>query len=184
MGKKKEAAGPLKIDLGCGPHRREGFTGADCTAFPGVDVVTDLTKKWPWKDGSVDEAHASHFVEHLDAIERTHFCNELYRVLKPGGTCQVIVPHWASCRAYGDPTHKWPPVSEFWFYYLSREWRTANAPHTDKEHNLDGFDCDFEASWGYALHGEVVARNQEYQQYAMSWLKEACQDTIATLKKK
>src|SRR5688572_13911022 len=101
----------IKLDLGCGPNKKEGFLGVDSIKFKGVDVVFDLaTGRWPWKDNSVSEAHASHFVEHLDAKERTHFVNELYRVLKPGATAQIIVPHWASQRAYGDPTHKWPPV--------------------------------------------------------------------------
>jgi len=187
----------LKLDLGCGPNKREGFQGVDSIPFVGVDHVVDLVERvngafqpWPWADNSVAEAHASHFVEHLTAFERVRFCNELYRVLVPGGACQIIVPHWASCRAFGDPTHQWPPVSEFWFYYLSREWRLgdpakgvgANAPHTDKTHNPDGFNCDFEATWGYSLRGDLGIRNQEYQQFAIANYKEVCQDIMATLK--
>ena len=117
----------VKLDLGCGVHKKEGFVGVDSIAFAGVDVVADLRTRWPWDDGSVDEVHASHFVEHLTANERTHFCNELFRVLKVGGKATVIVPHWGNHRAYGDPTHQWPPVSEFWFYYLSRAWRVEQG---------------------------------------------------------
>jgi hypothetical protein len=186
--KKLKAVAPpplLKLDFGCGPHKREGFQGVDAFAFVGVDHVVDLTKTpWPWADGSVSEAHASHFIEHLTALQRIAFCNELYRVLAPGGSCQVIIPHWASCRAYGDPTHQWPPVSEFWFYYLSKEWRSANAPHTDVQVLPGGFSCDFEATWGYALRQDLLVRNQEYQQMAIGNYKEAVQDMIATLKKR
>jgi predicted SAM-dependent methyltransferase len=175
----------LRLDFGCGPNKRDGFEGVDRIAFPGVDHVLDIgTAAWPWKDGTVLEALASHFVEHLTATQRVHFCNELYRVLIPGGTCQIIVPHWASCRAYGDPTHQWPPVSEFWFYYLSKDWRGGNAPHTSKEHTPDGFACDFEATWGYSLHPSLHARSAEHQQFATANYKEACQDIVATLKKK
>lgn len=173
---------PLRIDLGCGPHKREGFTGVDAIAFVGVDVVTDLSQRWPWGDNAVSEAHASHVVEHFDMMGRCHFVNELYRVLNPGGTCQIIVPHWASCRAYGDPTHKWGPVGEFWFYYLNRQWRTANAPHTDAAHLDGGFSCDFEATWGYSLRQDITVRNQEFQQFAIANYKEAVQDMIGTLK--
>ena len=173
----------LKLDFGCGPHKREGFQGVDSRQFVGVDYVVDLTQKpWPWPDNSVAEAHASHFVEHLNGWQRVLFCNELYRVLVPNGTCQIIVPHWASCRAYGDPTHQWPPVSEFWFYYLNREWRTGNAPHTDVAWNTDGFNCHFDATWGYAMRQDLLVRNQEFQQFAMANHKEAIQDCIATLK--
>lgn len=172
-------AEPLKLDLGCGPNKRAGFLGVDAIDFVGVDEVVDLRKApWPWADGSVGEAHASHFVEHLTAAERITFCNELYRVLVPGGTCQIIVPHWNSCRAYGDLTHQWPPVSEFWFYYLNKEWRAANAPH-----NVD-YTCDFHATWGYSMRPDLMVRNEEFRQFAMANYKEVCQDLIATITKK
>jgi hypothetical protein len=88
------------------------------------------------------------------------------------------VPHWASCRAYGDLTHQWPPVSEFWFYYLNADWRKQNAPHNDT------YTCDFDAVWGYGMHPTITTRNQEYQQFAMANYKEAVQDIHATLTKK
>lgn len=184
-----QAEGPLKIDLGCGKNKKGAdWVGVDVLNFDGVDMVVDLAKsKWPWKDNSVDEAHASHFVEHLEPAERIHFVNELYRVLKEplydngvlkSGFATVITPHWASQRAYGDLTHKWPPVSEFWFYYLDKDWRAVNAPH-----NVD-YKCNFAVSWGYSLHPEIGPRNAEYQQNAMKFWKEACSDTLATFLKK
>ena len=166
----------LKLDLGCGKNPREGFEGVDIRDF-GQKHRADLTKPWPWKDGAVTEAHCSHFVEHLTAPQRIHFVNELWRVLALNAQCQVIVPHWASCRAYGDLTHQWPPVSEFWFYYLSRAWRKDNAPHND------AYTCDFEVTWGYSLRPELAARNQEHQSYALANFKEAAQDIIATMTK-
>jgi hypothetical protein len=176
---------PIKLDLGCGPHPREGFEGVDQTNFPGVKHVYDLKETpWPWSDNSVSEAHASHFVEHLTAMERVAFWNELYRVLVPRGTCQIIVPHWASNRAYGDPTHQWPPVSEMAFYYISKEWRMQNAPHTDEKYLKGGFNCDFEATWGYAMRADLSVRNQEYQQFAMQNYKEVITDLIATVTKR
>jgi hypothetical protein len=175
----------IRLDFGCGPNKREGFQGVDAIAFPGVDHVLDIgAGQWPWKDGSVLEAHASHFVEHLTAAQRVTFANELHRVLIPGGTCSVIVPHWASCRAYGDPTHQWPPVSEFWFYYLDKGWRAGNAPHTDAAHNHAGFACDFHAQWGYNLRGDLHVKHQDVQQFAVANYKEACQDIMATLTKR
>lgn len=175
---------PLKLDFGCGPNPREGFEGVDSTRFDGVKHVVDLKRTpWPWSDNSVSEAHASHFVEHLNAMERVGFWNELHRVLVPGGTCQIIVPHWASNRAYGDPTHQWPPVSEMAFYYINRDWRLQNAPHTDAKYLKGGFDCNLNATWGYAMRPDITVRNQEYQQFAMQNYKEVCQDTICTVKK-
>ena len=215
-------AAPLRLDLGCGPRKKPGFCGVDQTAFPGVDVVLNLVARkriitemhpltdrpipgmvgdwvpWPWDDNTVEEAHASHVLEHFDAMERIHVLNELYRVLKPGAKCTLIVPHWCSSRAYGDPTHKWPPIGGFSFFYWKRDWRMANAPTTDAyplgpdphnnggktcEFNLNGFNCNFDVTWGFTLHPEVAQRNQEYQQYAMQFLIEATPDIIATLTK-
>lgn len=181
----RKDAKPLKLDFGCGPHKSEGFQGVDAIAFDGVDHVVDLRRApWPWKDGTVEEARASHFVEHLTAMERIVFVNELYRILVPGGSCQIVTPHWASSRAYGDPTHQWPPVSEFWFYYLSQEWRTTNAPHTDKKHLAGGYACDFEATWGYSLRPDLNLMHDERRQFAVQNYKEAVLDMAATLKKK
>lgn len=180
----KPIVAPIRLDIGCGPNKRktdnegkpQDWVGVDSIKFPGVDVVTDLNKPWPWADNSVEEAHSSHCLEHFDAQQRVHFLNELWRVLKPNGVCSIIVPHWASCRAYGDPTHKWPPVSEFAFYYYLKSWRMANAPHTDADHNPQGFRCNFDVVWGYGYHPELQSRNAETQAEWAKWRKEAIWD--------
>ena len=142
----------IKIDIGCGKNKQQGFVGIDRHRFDGVDGVTDLTMTmwvfdspslgelqlqelpdggWILPDSSVSEAHCSHFLEHLhhnqEKPERTRFMNELYRILAPGGKCTIITPHWASQPAYGDFTHADKPVCEFFYYYLVKEWRIQNA---------------------------------------------------------
>jgi SAM-dependent methyltransferase len=172
---------PLKLDLGCGKNKRQDFHGVDSIAFPGVDTVADLTKPWPWETSSVDEIHCSHTIEHFERLDRIHIANEIWRVLKPGAKATIIVPHWASNRAYGDMTHCWPPVSEMWFYYLSKDWRAQNAPHDDIEYNPKGYNCNLAATWGYQPHPALAVRSAEYQQHAMQWWIEARQDLHATL---
>lgn len=169
----------LKLDFGCGRCIQEGFEGVDIIPFPGVTHVVDLLKPWPWGDNSVDEANCGHMIEHFDPMERCHFANELYRVLKPAGKCTLSAPHWSSCRAYGDPTHKWPPVSEEWFYYLSRAYRTAKAPHTDAKNLPGGLNCDFDVTWVFSLTPDV--HGKEAEQFAMKHLRDACLDVIATM---
>jgi len=178
----------LKIDLGSGPNKRQGFLGVDAIAFPGVDVVLKIgSERWPWDDNSVEEAHSSHTIEHLtnynDKWERVHFFNELYRVLKPGGKCTLIFPHWNSSRYYGDPTHK-EPMSEWFAYYLSKDWRKANAPHSDIEHNPNGYNCHFEVVLGNVEHPALANRNAEYRSYATQWYKEAILDLHCQLTKR
>lgn len=198
--KKAKATPELKLDFGCGKNPREGFAGVDVMDF-GQKYIADLAafkkdstpewmvlmpptpermrlfEPWPWPDNSVDEAHTSHFIEHLTALQRVHFVNELWRVLKPEAKCTVVAPHWASSRAYGDMTHQWPPVAEFWFYYLSPEWRKVNAPHND------AYSCNFAVTWGHSLHSDLNNRNEDYRINALRWWKDAAQDTIATFVK-
>lgn len=171
---------PLRIDIGCGKNKAQGYIGVDSIAFEGVDIVHDMRQPWPWKDGEVDEVHTSHFLEHLTGTERIHFFNELHRVLKPGGQARIITPHWSHERAYGDPTHQWPPVCSWTYFYLEKSWRDVNAPHT-------GYTCDF----GYVLAGThdqndvwVAFRNQETKQVLMSRNINTTTDMIATLTKK
>jgi ubiquinone/menaquinone biosynthesis C-methylase UbiE len=171
-------AKPLKLDLGCGIRKvSPDFTGVDIHKFDGVDVECDLAKQWPWEDNSVEEVHCSHLIEHLGPEDRIHFVNELYRVLKPGGKANIACPDYSSGRAYGDLTHKWPPISSFWFYYLSADWRSTNAPHNDK------YTCNFSVTGGYILRQDVIVRNQQYQEFAINNFKDVCQDITAIFTK-
>jgi SAM-dependent methyltransferase len=137
-------------------------------------VVADLRQPWPWPDASVGEVFCSHFVEHLEAAERIHFVNELHRVLVPGGKAKIITPHWASARAYGDLTHKWPPVSEFWYKYLNKQWR-EKVPHNDF------YTCDFDFALDYVLREDVETRSDAEKVFAVMNFKEAAQDLVAFL---
>jgi SAM-dependent methyltransferase len=204
-----EISAGLRLDLGCGPKKCEGFFGIDRRRFPGVDGVTDLTKKrWIFDqsqiggvtlvpaslDGvsgfelpndSVSEVHCSHFLEHLEhnqaKPERVRFMNELWRVLIPGGQAKIITPHWASNRAYGDFTHADKPVSEMFYYYLNKSWRKTNAPDNDIEFNPDGYTCDFDFELARTLNPDLNEKDKESMDFAANWYKDAVMDLHATL---
>lgn len=167
---------PVRLDIGCGKRKEEGWTGLDVLDF-GQELVADVRKKIPFADASVDQARACHFVEHLTGAERIPFFNELYRVLKVGSVAQIITPHWSHACAYGDPTHQWPPMSEWFPLYLNKGWRTNEAPHA-------GYTCDFDytvaGSWDQRLNG----RNPEYTQVTMNTQINAWRDLIVTLTKR
>lgn len=193
----KEEKKLIKLDIGCGPNKAKDHMGMDAFAFPGVDIVHDLrVTPWPLEDASVESANCSHVLEHLtnfgDKWERVKFFNELYRVLVPveytggaptKGFCRIVIPHWASNRFYGDPTHK-EPFGEMAICYLDPDWRKANAPHTDIEWNKEGgYNCHFACTYDYSLHQNMAGRNQEYVQMAVTHWKEAAQDLIITASK-
>jgi hypothetical protein len=188
-----EAPAPIKLlDIGCGPNKAPDSIGMDAIAFPGVDIVHDLrVTPWPLADNSVETATCSHVLEHLtnfdDKWERVRFFNELWRVMVPveygpsglpvKGFARIVIPHWASNRYYGDPTHK-EPFGEMGICYLDPEWRKKNAPHTDSEFAPHMYNCHWAVSYDYTLHQDMAGRNQEYVRMAVQFYKEAAQDII------
>ena len=164
----------MKLDLGCGPRPREGFDGVDIQPGDGVKHVVDLRQPWPWADGSVEAVHSSHFVEHLTGAERVHFFNELHRVLAPKAQATIIVPHWSHDCAYGDPTHEWPPISEWTLLYTNAEWRRANAPHT-------GYTCDFDFTYGHNIDVACAGRSREWLEFAVRHYRNVIREIHATL---
>ena len=161
-----EVSAPLKLNLGSGSTKMDGFTGVDAFPDSGADVIHDLlVYPWPWDDDSVDEIHASHFLEHLSGLERIPFFNELWRVMKVGAQATFITPYWASMRAIQDPTHKWPPVCESFYHYLSKEWRTSQ----ELDHYL-GLTCDFQVQApGYNVGQPWSMRSIEARNFALAY---------------
>lgn len=183
---------PLKLDLGCGVSKREGFIGVDILKLDGVDKIVDLRKSpWPWADDSVDEAHSSHFVEHLQWPERITFFNELWRVMKHDAKATIITPDPSHDCFYGDPTHG-PPLSSFYAYYLDKDWREGvkaadgkwalvmgqerrpNAPHVP-------YICDFYFQNGIGWDPSVMSRNDEYKMFAALHYRNAVRDLYVNL---
>jgi SAM-dependent methyltransferase len=140
--------------------------------------IAKLKNEWSYKTNSFDSVEVSGALEYLKPIERIKFMNELYRVLKIGSKASIVTPYWASQKAYADLSYEFPPIVEGWLFFLSKEWRDNNDV-TDKRYK-----CNFEATWGYGMHPSLVPRNQEYQQHALTFWKEACQELVVSLTKK
>lgn len=98
-----QAIAPVKIDLGCGPRKAEGFVGVDIAPGPGIDVVADLSQRFPFAESSVDLVRAYDVVEHL--ADRIHTMNEIWRICKPDGLVDIRVPSTDGRGAFQDPTH-------------------------------------------------------------------------------
>jgi predicted SAM-dependent methyltransferase len=96
----------LKLNLGCGGKKLEGFINVDCEEFENPDVVHDLgADVWPWPDSSADEAVCSHVLEHLPGDTFKFFLQQLYRVMKPDGLVHLTLP-WPTHDIFrNDPTH-------------------------------------------------------------------------------
>ena len=103
------------IDLGCGTHKAEGFTGVDVVAADGVDVIANLNGYFPFPDNSVDFIKAHDIIEHLP--DRIHTMNEIWRILKPDGIVDISVPSTDGRGAFQDPTHvSFWNINSFMYY--------------------------------------------------------------------
>jgi len=98
----------LKIDIGCGKNKKEGYIGIDIDPESNADVFASALNL-PFDDNSVDEVHSRHMIEHLAPDEAEKFFNEIYRVLKIGGEADLKIDcDWSKGRLLKkDPTHKY-----------------------------------------------------------------------------
>lgn len=59
----------------------------------GADFLVDVRKEpLPFCNDSLDAAHCSHLIEHVDEQQGLMFCKEIYRCLKPGGVIRLATP--------------------------------------------------------------------------------------------
>lgn len=94
----------IRLDIGCGLKKKEGFIGIDKSPNVNPDIVLDiLTEPLPFDDSSVDEIYCAHLVEHLHDL--IPFMNECYRVLKHSGKMTILAPYYTAIQATQDPTH-------------------------------------------------------------------------------
>lgn len=95
----------MKLHLGCGKDSREGFVNLDRHAYPGVDCVCDATKGLPFPDNQFEHVYSQDWMEHLPPEFQVFIVNEIWRVLKPGGTMEHFIPNAGSRNDFGSPTH-------------------------------------------------------------------------------
>ncbi len=83
-----------KLDI-CGgrnPFRPGEFLNVDIVDMPQVDLVFDITKKFPIADGVIAEIISIATLEHLRKPHVHHVLGEFFRVLAPGGLLRVSTP--------------------------------------------------------------------------------------------
>jgi predicted SAM-dependent methyltransferase len=187
----------LKLDLGCGLNPREGFEGVDLYGDKAKHKVDLFKFPWPFLSDSVDEIHASHFLEHIPAREVSDadlkqknalgdsyvgadmlfaFMDECYRILKTDSWMHVIVPSGRSNRAFWDPTHRRFFMQET-FLYFSSEWRKQNGLQHYR------VKCNFGVDVGHSLPNEEALRAPDAQKTRFDHYWNVTVDWIAKLKK-
>jgi hypothetical protein len=115
-----ESGEGLRLNLGSGRRRREGFFGIDHVGLPTTDILANLNEPLTeLPDRSVAEIYTRHTLEHVR--ELLPLMAELHRVCRPDARIEIIVPHFSNPYFYSDPTH----VRHFglytFFYFADEE---------------------------------------------------------------
>ena len=137
----------LRLNLGCGMNRLEGYVNVDRHGDP--DLRHDLeVLPWPWPDDSASEILLKHVLEHLgrDPALYLAIMKELYRVCQDGATIRIVVPHHRHEFFFNDPTHVRASRQKGWVF--SRSGSTATGSHKGFSHSPLGLylGVDFEVT--------------------------------------
>ena len=99
----------MKLHLGCGNKRIEGFTNIDILESEAVDVVSDIVKL-PYSSGTIDLIYACNVLEHFGRNNNLNFFRKTswvdvvrywHSLLKEGGQLYLSVPDFeAICLEY------------------------------------------------------------------------------------
>ncbi len=79
-----------RINLGAGNTKLPGFLGVDLYDSM-ADITADITEL-PFRDGEIEEIVCYQVIEHIPYNKSQQLFDEMYRVLKPGGTAIVETP--------------------------------------------------------------------------------------------
>lgn len=126
----------MKLNLGCGSARLDGWVNVDRAAVLEPDQVWDLERlPWPWADSSADEILLKHVLEHLGQQTDVFLAviRELWRVCRDGALITIEVPHPRHDGFLSDPTHVRPILPSTLALFdlsLNRRWAEQGVPNT------------------------------------------------------
>lgn len=87
----------LRLDLGCGPYRREGHLGLDLKLEKNLDIIGDA-HNLPIRDNVLEEIISTKVFEHLN---NPYQCfSECKRVIKKWGRITVSIPNIHNLRRF------------------------------------------------------------------------------------
>ncbi|WP_029009594.1 class I SAM-dependent methyltransferase [Azospirillum halopraeferens] len=162
----------MRINLGCGFDKRDGFVNVDKFTACEPDVLMDIeSPPWPFDSDCVDYILAKHVLEHVGrtAEDLGAILREVYRICKPGGRFEVHVPHHRHDTFHSDPTHV-RPFTRLTFEMMSRkrneEWIRARANYTmlalmyGIDFEIEDASQEYDAHWVRKLQAGEVTREQ------------------------
>lgn len=88
----------MKLNIGCGETKLEGFVNIDLEESTKPDLLLDLRKEsFPYLNDSVEQINCLHNLEHIELKYWNHVLSEFYRVLQPEGKLLLAYPEFEIC---------------------------------------------------------------------------------------
>lgn len=113
----------MKINLGSGQAKLEGYINIDNRAGMNPDLVCDITEGLPFDNNSVEYIRAFDLLEHIPPNKVVFVMEEIYRVLAVGGIFESSTPDAEyGCAAFQDPHHISFWVMNSWLYYCDERY--------------------------------------------------------------
>ena len=85
----------MNINLGSGLDYRDGFLNIDGSSFVGADLVMDISANSimsEFDENSIEFILANDIIEHFTHWEAIDILCAIFKIMKPGGSCQVRMP--------------------------------------------------------------------------------------------
>jgi len=158
----------LKINIGAGRRRFDGFVNCDYSDLFNPEYIFDLEKDiWPFEDNSVDEVYAHHVLEHMGE-GYFHCLQELYRVCKADAIVDIRVPHYKNENQFHDPTHR-------------RFITVIGLTLFDQEYNLAGPSTSSKLGLQFGVNFKIISESHTLNQGhpRLNELKEKTDQEIA-----
>jgi len=136
----------LRLNLGTGPRRLDGFLNIDINLLRKPDLWLDIRKGLPLRDGSASFIYTSHTIEHLTFDELIDLLKECHRVLENDATMRIVVPN------LGKAIAAYQAGDASWFSDWPRQFRSVGGKFT----NYILCDAQHKCAFDYGLLEELL----------------------------